>query len=609
MCGIIGYVGPRETTKVLIDGLRRLEYRGYDSAGIAVFQKGKIEIRRKEGKLARLEELIGKETFDGKVGIGHTRWATHGRPSDENAHPHKVGRVAVVHNGIIENYLALKEVLKKKGHRFKSETDTEIISHLIDEFLHEGCSPLDAVRTALDKIKGSYALGILIEGEDRTLIAAKKESPLVLGLGKGEYFIASDVPPLLPYTRDFVFLEDGELAVFSQDGVKVFDARAKEVRKETKRVEWNPLMAEKGGYKHFMLKEIFEQPRAVIDTIRGRVLEQEGNALLENIQLDQKTLKKIRRVFLIACGTSYHAGLVGKFLIEGYSRIPVEVDIGSEFRYRNPVIGEGDLLVAISQSGETADTLAAMREGGRRGAQTLAICNVVEASLARDAGGVVYTHAGPEIGVASTKAFVTQLVILFLLALRMGRETGVLSNREGKTLVKELIRLPHLMEETLKSSKQVAQIAKKYLHARDFLYLGRGINYPIALEGALKLKEISYIHAEGYPAGEMKHGPIALIDEEMPVVVLATKNEVYDKVLSNIEEVRAREGKVIALASPSDRAIVKKVDDVIFIPETLPSLTPILLTIPLQLLAYYMADFKGTDVDQPRNLAKSVTVE
>jgi glucosamine--fructose-6-phosphate aminotransferase (isomerizing) len=609
MCGIMGYIGPRETAKVLIDGLRRLEYRGYDSAGIAIFQKGKIEIRRKEGKLARLEELIGKETFDGRAGIGHTRWATHGRPSDENAHPHKVGRVAVVHNGIIENYLALKDVLKKKGHRFKSETDTEIISHLIDEFLREGCSPLDAVRKSLDKIKGSYALGILIEGDSRTLIAAKKESPLVLGLGEGEYFIASDVPPLLPYTRDFVFLEDGELAVLSPDGVKVFDARAKQIRKETKRVEWNPLMAEKGGYKHFMLKEIFEQPRAVIDTIRGRLLEEEGNALLEDIQLDQKTLKKIHRVFLIACGTSYHAGLVGKFLIEGYARIPVEVDIGSEFRYRNPVIGEGDLLVAISQSGETADTLAAMREGKRRGARTLAICNVVEASLARDADSVVYTHAGPEIGVASTKAFVTQLVILFLLSLRMGRELGVLSRKEGKTLVKELIRLPHLMEETLKSSKQVAQIAKKYLHARDFLYLGRGINYPIALEGALKLKEISYVHSEGYPAGEMKHGPIALIDKEMPVVVLATKNEVYDKVLSNIEEVRAREGKVIALASPSDRAIGKKVDDVIFIPETLPTLTPILLTIPLQLLAYYMADFKGTDVDQPRNLAKSVTVE
>ncbi|MEI9477577.1 MAG: glutamine--fructose-6-phosphate transaminase (isomerizing), partial [Deltaproteobacteria bacterium] len=568
MCGIMGYIGPRETAKVLIDGLRRLEYRGYDSAGIAVFQKGKIEIRRKEGKLIKLEELIGKETFDGRAGIGHTRWATHGRPSDENAHPHKVGRVAVVHNGIIENYLALKDVLKKKGHRFKSETDTEIISHLIDEFLRKGCSPLDAVRKALDKIKGSYALGILIEGDSRTLIAAKKESPLVLGLGEGEYFIASDVPPLLPYTRDFVFLEDGELAVLSPDGVKVFDARAKQIRKETKRVEWNPLMAEKGGYKHFMLKEIFEQPRAVIDTIRGRLLEEEGNALLENIQLDQKTLKKIHRVFLIACGTSYHAGLVGKFLIEGYARIPVEVDIGSEFRYRNPVIGEGDLLVAISQSGETADTLAAMREGKRRGAKTLAICNVVESSLARDAEGVIYTHAGPEIGVASTKAFVTQLVILFLLALRMGRELGVLSVREGKTLVKELIRLPHLMEKTLKSSKQVAQIARKYLHARDFLYLGRGINYPIALEGALKLKEISYVHAEGYPAGEMKHGPIALIDKEMPVVVLATKNEVYNKVLSNIEEVRAREGKVIALGSPSDRAIGKKVDDVIFIPET-----------------------------------------
>ena len=609
MCGIVGYVGSRETARVLIDGLRRLEYRGYDSAGIAIFQKGKIEIRRKEGKLNKLEELIGKETFDGKVGIGHTRWATHGRPSDENAHPHKAGKVAVVHNGIIENYLSLKEVLKKKGHCFKSETDTEIISHLIDEFLREGCSPLDAVRKALDKIKGSYALGILIEGDSRTLIAAKKESPLVLGLGEGEYFIASDVPPLLPYTRDFVFLEDGELAVLSPDGVKVFDARAKQIRKETKRVEWNPLMAEKGGYKHFMLKEIFEQPRAVIDTIRGRLLEEEGNALLEGIQLDQKTLKKIHRVFLIACGTSYHAGLVGKFLIEGYARIPVEVDIGSEFRYRNPVIGEGDLLVAISQSGETADTLAAMREGKRRGARTLAICNVVEASLARDADSVVYTHAGPEIGVASTKAFVTQLVILFLLSLRMGRELGVLSRKEGKTLVKELIRLPHLMEKTLKSSKQVAQIAKKYLHARDFLYLGRGINYPIALEGALKLKEISYVHSEGYPAGEMKHGPIALIDKEMPVVVLATKNEVYDKVRSNIEEVRAREGKVIALASLSDRAIGKKVDEVIFIPETLPALTPILLTIPLQLLAYYMADFKGTDVDQPRNLAKSVTVE
>ena len=609
MCGIVGYIGPRETAKVLIDGLRRLEYRGYDSAGIAVFHRGKIEIRRKEGKLTKLEELIGKETFDGKVGIGHTRWATHGRPSDENAHPHKAGKVAVVHNGIIENYLPLKEILKSKGHVFTSETDTEIISHLIDEFLKGGYSSLEAVKQALDKIKGSYALGILLEGEEQSLIAARKESPLVIGLGKGEYFVASDIPPVLPYTREFIFMEDGEVALLSSQGVKFFDAQGGEVKKEPKQVNWNPLMAEKGGYKHFMLKEIFEQPRAVIDTIRGRISEEKGDAVLEDVHFDTTFLKKMQRINLIACGTSYHAALVGKFLIEEFCRIPVEADIGSEFRYRNPIIEEDHFLIAISQSGETADTLAALREAKRKGAMTLGICNVVESSLAREADHVIYTHAGPEIGVASTKAFTTQLVILFLLGLRMGRELGHLSSEAGKTLIGELVRVPHLMEEMLKASHEVAKIARKYLHARDFLYLGRGINYPIALEGALKLKEISYVHAEGYPAGEMKHGPIALIDRDMPVVVLATKNEVYEKVISNIEEVRAREGKIIALASPSDREIVKKVDDVIFIPETLPSLTPILLTLPLQLLAYYMADFKGTDVDQPRNLAKSVTVE
>jgi glucosamine--fructose-6-phosphate aminotransferase (isomerizing) len=609
MCGIVGYIGPRETAKVLIDGLRRLEYRGYDSAGIAVFHRGRVEIRRKEGKLTRLEELIGGETFDGKVGIGHTRWATHGRPSDQNAHPHKAGKVAVVHNGIIENYLPLKETLKNKGHVFASETDTEIISHLIDEFIREGHSSLEAVRIALDKIKGSYALGILLEGEAQSLIAARKESPLVIGLGKGEYFIASDIPPVLPYTREFIFMEDGEVALLSSQGVKVFNAKGSEVSKEPKQVNWNPLMAEKGGYKHFMLKEIFEQPRAVIDTIRGRLSEEKGDAVLEAVHFDPKFLKKMRRINLIACGTSYHAALVGKFLIEEFCRIPVEADIGSEFRYRNPIIEEDHLLVAISQSGETADTLAALREAKRKGAMTLAICNVVESSLAREADHVIYTHAGPEIGVASTKAFTTQLVILFLLSLRMGRELGVLSSEAGKTLIEALVKVPHLMEEFLKTSQQVEKVAKKYLHARDFLYLGRGINYPIALEGALKLKEISYVHAEGYPAGEMKHGPIALIDREMPVVVLATRNDVYEKVISNIEEVRARDGRIIALASPSDREIVKKVDDVIFIPETLPSLTPILLTVPLQLLAYYMADFKGTDVDQPRNLAKSVTVE
>jgi glucosamine--fructose-6-phosphate aminotransferase (isomerizing) len=609
MCGIVGYVGPRETAKILIEGLKRLEYRGYDSAGIAVFHQGKVEIRRKEGKLARLEELIGKETFDGKVGIGHTRWATHGRPSDENAHPHKAGKVAVVHNGIIENYLPLKELLKNKGHVFASETDTEIISHLIDEFIREGHPPLEAVRVALDRIKGSYALGILLEGEEQSLIAARKESPLVIGLGREEYFIASDVPPVLPYTRDFIFMEDGEIALLSPKGVKVFDSKGGEVSKEPKRVNWDPLMAEKGGYKHFMLKEIFEQPRAVTDTIRGRLSTEKGDAVLEGVHLDPKFLKKIRRVHLIACGTSYHAALVGKFLIEEFCRIPVEADIGSEFRYRDPIIGPDDLLVAISQSGETADSLAALREAKRKGATTLAVCNVVESSLAREADHVIYTHAGPEIGVASTKTFVTQLVILFLMGLQVGRGLGFLTLDKGKALVEELVRIPHLMEEMLKASSDVAKIARKYLHARDFLYLGRGINYPIALEGALKLKEISYVHAEGYPAGEMKHGPIALIDREMPVVVLATKNDVYEKVVSNIEEVKAREGKIIVLASPSDHEIVKKADDVIYIPETVPCLTPILLTIPLQLLAYYMADFKGTDVDQPRNLAKSVTVE
>jgi glucosamine--fructose-6-phosphate aminotransferase (isomerizing) len=609
MCGIVGYIGSRKTAEVLMDGLKRLEYRGYDSAGIAVFHRGRIEIRRNEGKLKRLEDLIKGEDFDGKIGIGHTRWATHGRPSDENAHPHKAGRVAVVHNGIIENYLPLKEFLKKKGRHFTSETDTEVISHLIDEFIEEGSSFPDAVRMALDKIRGSYALGILFEGDEKCLIAARKESPLVIGLGEGEYFIASDIPPLLPYTRDFIFMEDGEVAHLSSEGVRVFDARGNKVSKEPKRVNWNPLMAEKGGFKHFMLKEIFEQPRAVIDTIRGRLSEEKGDVILEGVNLDGSVLKKIRRICLIACGTSYHAALVGKFLIEGLCRIPVEADIGSEFRYRNPILGEDTLLITISQSGETADTLAALREGKRQGAMTLAICNVVESSLARDSDYVIYTHAGPEIGVASTKTFVTQLVILFLLALRMGRELGLLSLLQGKELVEALVRIPHLMEEILKSSKQVLEIARKYLTARDFLYLGRGINYPIALEGALKLKEISYIHAEGYPAGEMKHGPIALIDREMPVVVLATQNDVYEKVVSNIEQVRAREGKVIALVSQSDREIIQKVDDILFIPETHPFLTPILLTIPLQLLAYYMADLKGTDVDQPRNLAKSVTVE
>ncbi|MGQ9776766.1 MAG: glutamine--fructose-6-phosphate transaminase (isomerizing) [Thermodesulfobacteriota bacterium] len=609
MCGIVGYVGPRKIIEVLLDGLKRLEYRGYDSAGIAVFHKGRIEIRRNEGKLTKLEERIRGERFDGRVGIGHTRWATHGRPSDENAHPHKAGRVAVVHNGIIENYLPLKEFLRKKGRKFTSETDTEVISHLIDELIQEGASFFEAVMIGLNKIQGSYALGILFEGERNSLIGAKRESPLVVGIGEGEYFIASDIPAILPYTRNFVFLDDGESVFLSEEGAKFFDSRGEAISKEPKRVDWTPVMAEKGGYKHFMLKEIFEQPRAVIDTFRGRISEERGDGLFEELYLDASILEKTKRICLVACGTSYHAALVGKFLIEGFSRIPVEVDISSEFRYRNPILGGDTLLIAISQSGETADTLAALREGKRKGSSTLAICNVVESTLARDSDRVIYTRAGPEIGVASTKTFVTQLVILFLLSLRLGRSLGYLSLEEGRSLVRELVKIPHQMEEILRLSQRIAEIGKKYLEAKDFLYLGRGINYPLALEGALKLKEISYIHAEGYPAGEMKHGPIALIDREMPVVVIATQNEVYEKVLSNIEEVKARGGKVIALASQSDGTILKKADDTIFIPDTHPTLTPILLALPLQLLAYYMADFKGTDVDQPRNLAKSVTVE
>jgi len=476
MCGIIGYIGPRETVKVLIEGLKRLEYRGYDSAGIAVFQSEKIEIRRRVGKLARLEELVEQEAFDGRVGIGHTRWATHGKPSDENAHPHKAGKVAVVHNGIIENYLPLKEFLTGKGHVFSSETDTEIIAHLIDEFIREGQSFPEAVRMTLEKIKGSYALGILYEGDQRCLIGARNEAPLVIGLGEGEFFLASDIPPILPYTRRFMFMEDGDIAVLSSKGVNVYNTRGEEISRELKHINWNPLMAEKGGYKHFMLKEIFEQPRAVTDTIRGRLSEEKGDVILDDVRLDRDTFKKIHRIVLIACGTSYHAALVGKFLIEGFCRIPVEADIGSEFRYRNPILGEHDLMVAISQSGETADTLAALREGKRKGTKTLSICNVLESSLARDSDHVLYTHAGPEIGVASTKTFVTQLIVLFLLAVRIGRELGTISEKEGKTLLEELIKIPHRMEETLKSSKHVAEIARKYLQARDFLYLGRGIN-------------------------------------------------------------------------------------------------------------------------------------
>jgi len=609
MCGIVGYLGPRETVQVLMEGLRRLEYRGYDSAGIAVFHGGKIEVRRARGKLKILEEAIAGESLEGRLGIGHTRWATHGRPSDDNAHPHKAGSIAVVHNGIIENYLSLKKVLMERGHVFTSETDTEVIAHLIDHLLRQGIRFDEAVRRALGKIKGSYALAVLCEKEPDKLIAARSESPLVVGLGEGELFIASDTPAVLNYTRNFIFLEDGEMAVLSDGEVEVLDLEGKGISREPKRVMWNPLMAEKGGYKHFMLKEIMEQPRAIADTIRGRISEERSEIIFEGLDSDGKMVKEINKIALVACGTSYHAALVGRYLIESLCRIPVEADIGSEFRYRNPLVDKKTLLVVISQSGETADTLAALREGRKSGARTLAICNVVESSLSRESDYTIFTYAGPEIGVASTKAFSTQLVVLYLISLFLGKRSGQIDHSHMEELIGELVRLPHLLEEVVREHKEIERIARKYVHAENFLYLGRGINYPIALEGALKLKEISYIHAEGYPAGEMKHGPIALIDREMPVVVLATRDDTYEKVMNNIEEIHAREGRIIALASQDDKEIASKVEDVISIPPTLSALTPVLLTVPLQLLAYYMADFKGNDVDQPRNLAKSVTVE
>jgi glucosamine--fructose-6-phosphate aminotransferase (isomerizing) len=609
MCGIIGYLGKRNTADVLTEGLKRLEYRGYDSAGIAVFHDDRIEIRRTEGKLAVLEEMISKESFNGTTGIGHTRWATHGRPSDTNAHPHKAGRVAVVHNGIIENYLPLKRGLEKKGHIFNSETDSEVISHLINDFIEQGLSFEESVRKALHGLKGSYALGIMFEGNQEKLIGARNESPLVVGLGDGELFIASDTPAVLNYTRDFIFLEDGQMVVLSDGKATVKDLSGETAKVEPRHVDWNPLMAEKGGYKHFMLKEIFEQPEAIINTIRGRVSREGGTISFENFSLKKKEIDALRRIAIVACGTSFHAATVGKFMIETLAGIPVDVDIGSEFRYRDPLIDKGTLVVVISQSGETADTRAALREGKRKGCLSLAICNAVESSIARESDHVIYTHAGPEIGVASTKAFVTQLVALYLLALYLAVGKGRMDARKVQKLLAELIRIPGLAKDLLRNASDYQKLARKYSSARNFLYLGRGINYPIALEGALKLKEISYIHAEGYPAGEMKHGPIALIDKEMPVVVLVANDDIRDKVMGNIEEVRARDGIVIALASSNDQEVRQRADEIISIPQTTPLLSPILFTIPLQLLAYYVADFKGNDVDQPRNLAKSVTVE
>ena len=609
MCGIIGYIGEREAPQILLEGLKRLEYRGYDSAGMAVMDGGKVTIKRNEGKLDRLERSLSKDPLRGKIGIGHTRWATHGKPSETNAHPHKAGNVVVIHNGIIENYLNLKKSLEKKGHTFKSETDTEIIAHLIQNYLFKGTSFENAVRHALKRIKGSYAIGVICEEEPKKLIAARNESPLVIGLGEQECFMASDIPAFLSHTKKAIFLDDGEMAVLSEKGVKLNSLSGKKISKEVKTIDWSPSMAEKGGFKHFMQKEIFEQPRAFIDTFRGRIAEEKGKVFLEDCNLTSKEVKSFEKIYIVACGTSWHAAIVGKFMIEGLCRIPVEVDLGSEFRYRDPLLNKKTLLILISQSGETADTLAALREGLKKKARIISICNVVDSSIVRSSHGVIYTHAGPEIGVASTKAFTTQLVVLYLLALHLGKLTRRLSTDKEKILIKDLVKLPRQVEKILEEDSTIKAIAHYYMNCRDFLYLGRGINYPIALEGALKLKEISYIHAEGYPAGEMKHGPIALIDEQMPVVVLVSKGVTFDKIMSNVEEVKARGGKIIAVTPKISKEIGSKADIIIKIPENNAHLMPILFTIPLQLLAYHIAEFKGTDVDQPRNLAKSVTVE
>ncbi len=609
MCGIVGYIGPKEATPILLDGLRRLEYRGYDSAGVATLDGGKVQIRRAQGKLSNLELVLRERPVQGERGIGHTRWATHGRPSEINAHPHQAGGIVVVHNGIIENYLVLKERLRAQGHEFLSETDTEIIAHLIQSHYQKLGDFETAVRRALGEVRGAYAVAILCEEEPHKLIAAKLGSPLVVGKGEGEFFVASDIPAMLSHTREMIFLEDGEMVVFTPEAMQITDLAGNPVVKTPKTITWSPLMAEKGGYKHFMLKEIFEQPRAIADTLAGRLLEEEGDVFLESLKLSAEDLCAVQKVFIVACGTSWHAGLIGKFLIEKLARLPVEVDIASEFRYRDPIVTPGTLTLLISQSGETADTLAALREARGKGGRTAAICNVLESSIARESDGVVYTHAGPEIGVASTKAFTTQLVALYLFALRLGRVRGTVSAEECRRLCKDLLALPRKMEEALELNETIEEMARDYMNARDFLYLGRGNQYPIALEGALKLKEISYIHAEGYPAGEMKHGPIALIDEEMPVVIIATHNETFEKVVSNLEEVRARAGNIIAISDRDNPELREKADVLLVLPTIADDLMPVLTSVPLQLLAYHIAVLKGTDVDQPRNLAKSVTVE
>jgi glutamine---fructose-6-phosphate transaminase (isomerizing) len=614
MCGIIGYIGSKPVVPVLLDGLRKMEYRGYDSAGVALVSAEGIALRRSAGKLANLETAIKSEPVDGLYGVGHTRWATHGRPTEENAHPHRdcTGRVVVVHNGIIENYLELKRELQAQGHEFKTETDTEIVAHLVEREMN-GDGLEHAVRRALSYMRGMFAIVLVSADDPEKIVAARNGPPIVVGLGDKEFFVASDIPAILSHTRDVVFLADEEMAVITRSGVEFTDYQGRTVSKTSQRVLWDPIAAEKGGHKHFMLKEIYEQPTAARDTILGRVSLERGQIFLEDLHISTETFLSLEKVTIVACGTSWHAGLVGKYLIEALAQVPVEVDYGSEYRYRNPIISKNSLAIVITQSGETADTLAALREAKRKGASSIAICNVVGSMATREADGTVYTHAGPEIGVASTKAFTSQLVALQLLALYMAQVRGTLDRASIRRHIDELLQLPTLVEQAVKASAAMERVAERFYNRTDFLFLGRGINYPIALEGALKLKEISYIHAEGYPAGEMKHGPIALIDERMPVVAIAPNDHVFEKMIGNVQEAKARGGAVIAITTEGDPRMAAVLDTdkdmMLPMPETTALLTPIVMTIPLQLLAYHIAVRRGCDVDQPRNLAKSVTVE
>jgi glutamine---fructose-6-phosphate transaminase (isomerizing) len=609
MCGIVGYVGDQDAVPILINGLKRLEYRGYDSSGIAIHHNGKIEVRRSVGKLANLEKTLSKKGLSGTTGIGHTRWATHGKPSEQNAHPHRSGGCVLVHNGIIENYLPLKQQLQKEGYRFESETDTEVVAHLVAKYMKQGQCLSDAVQAATKEIRGSYAIAAVCEGEPHSMVVARSGCPLVIGRSGKATLVASDVMAMLAHTRDVMYLEEGDLAVVTPTDIRVIDAQRHPVTRATTAITWDAEAAEKSGYPHFMLKEIHEQPQTILDTLRGRYSFETGEADLPDLSLTPEQLIAAKKIWIVACGTSWHAGLVGKYLLEEMVKASVQVDIASEFRYRDPLVEKDDLFITISQSGETADTLAAAREAKLKGARVMSIVNVVGSTLARESDGVIYTHCGPEIGVASTKAFTAQLTALYMLALHLGRVRGTLNANDGRIWLERVVSLPTRVEHILKREAEIVAIAKRYYMKRNFLYLGRGINYPIALEGALKLKEISYIHAEGYAAGEMKHGPIALIDKDMPVVVLAPRDRLYEKTVSNLMEVKARNAPVIAFVSEGERDLGKAADAVFTIPDVPQLLTPILFVVALQLLAYHVAVLRGTDVDQPRNLAKSVTVE